>query len=556
MNIYKKGFSLLELILVLGVGTAIAFMKFQDMKREQENILANIIGSQIKQIGEATNRYISIRYNVISTLSSSNSQSSDPGPRTCSATGCEISYQTLVNEGLLPVSYTGINAQKSSYKIMLKRDGGSPNYVINGLVITTLPWSEGNRVRYDLLGRAMQAAGIDSGMTQSATVASGTAGQWTESQNSYSGINAAGLLAYRVGYDSSMYSVYLRRDGTLPMTGDLNMGGNDINNAGNITASGSGTFGGNLKATGTLTGSQLYTKNGYGEGLMLGGDGAGNDYELRLASNKPLTIWSYDTSKRPSDDTRLAVWGSQVNSGDLTVRADADGKTTGAITAAGNITAGNWLAAHNGYGDTIRIGGDAAGNDFDLAIGGGKPLNIQGQEDGTAYGTVQVRGEFNIADGVGMTRKEISLQRDGNITASGNITSNKTISGQYIQPISTVIAGEVCSPNGLISKNYEGKTLSCVSGKWELGSGITEYTVSISYPSNYTGNNYCPSNTALFAYYGTVGYKSGCRAKTQYYNGWVTPYQLSLHDSDSWGDNGGCTYYLYTIRNASKVKCG
>jgi hypothetical protein len=31
-------------------------------------------------------------------------------------------------------------------------------------------------------------------------------------------------MAYRVGYDSAMYSVYLRRDGH-PMTGDLNMGG-------------------------------------------------------------------------------------------------------------------------------------------------------------------------------------------------------------------------------------------------------------------------------------------------------------------------------------------
>ncbi|MCL6360115.1 hypothetical protein EXT49_08725 [Pectobacterium polaris] len=36
-----------------------------------------------------------------------------------------------------------------------KRSGITPNYVINGLIITTLPWSEGNRVRYDLLGRGM-----------------------------------------------------------------------------------------------------------------------------------------------------------------------------------------------------------------------------------------------------------------------------------------------------------------------------------------------------------------------------------------------------------------
>ena len=56
----KKGFSLLELILVLGVGTMVAFMKFQDMKNEQEQILANAVGQQMKQIGEEQSTVISI----------------------------------------------------------------------------------------------------------------------------------------------------------------------------------------------------------------------------------------------------------------------------------------------------------------------------------------------------------------------------------------------------------------------------------------------------------------------------------------------------------------
>ncbi len=101
--IKKKGFTLLEVTIVLGIGTLIAFMKFQDMRNDQEAVLADNVGTQIKQLGEAVNRYISIRYDKISTLSSSNNQSSDPGPRTCSAAGCEITYQTLINEGLLPV---------------------------------------------------------------------------------------------------------------------------------------------------------------------------------------------------------------------------------------------------------------------------------------------------------------------------------------------------------------------------------------------------------------------------------------------------------------------
>jgi hypothetical protein len=54
--------------------------------------------------------------------------------------------------------------------------------MVNGLITTTLPWSEGGKIRYDLLGKAMQEAGIDSGMTQSATVASGYGGRGKKHQ--------------------------------------------------------------------------------------------------------------------------------------------------------------------------------------------------------------------------------------------------------------------------------------------------------------------------------------------------------------------------------------
>lgn len=55
-----------------------------------------------------------------------------------------------------------------------------------------------------------------------------------------------------------MYSVYLRRDGKLPMTGALNMGANDINNAKNITTSDDGNFGRNINAGGEVTAHNEY----------------------------------------------------------------------------------------------------------------------------------------------------------------------------------------------------------------------------------------------------------------------------------------------------------
>ncbi|WP_117045864.1 prepilin-type N-terminal cleavage/methylation domain-containing protein, partial [Klebsiella pneumoniae] len=63
----RKGFSLLELVLVLGVGSMMAFMRFQDMKKEQQTMTANAVGQQMKQIGEAVNGYINIRYDKLST---------------------------------------------------------------------------------------------------------------------------------------------------------------------------------------------------------------------------------------------------------------------------------------------------------------------------------------------------------------------------------------------------------------------------------------------------------------------------------------------------------
>ncbi|EAA0682555.1 TPA: shufflon system plasmid conjugative transfer pilus tip adhesin PilV [Escherichia coli] len=328
--IKKKGFTLLEVTIVLGIGTLIAFMKFQDMRNDQEAVLADNVGTQIKQLGEAVNRYISIRYDKISTLSSSNNQSSDPGPRTCSAAGCEITYQTLINEGLLPVGYTGTNAQKASYKIVLKRSGTAPDYVINGLITTASPWEEGGRIRYDLLGKAVQAAGVDGGMSRNTKIASGYGGQWSENSNSYSNITGGGLLAYRVGYNSSMYSVYLRRDGTLPMTGDLNLGGKSIKNIKDMTASGTTTTGA-LKTTGNAS---------VASDLSVGGTSTLNG---PVNINNNLKVKS-DTYLNTLSTTGLAKFGSRIatnglNPNDLPA-GWAGGVRTYDLYASGNLTAG------------------------------------------------------------------------------------------------------------------------------------------------------------------------------------------------------------------------
>ncbi|CAH3794321.1 hypothetical protein AI2618V1_3244 [Serratia marcescens] len=425
----------------------VAFMKFQDMKASQEDFTAKTAGEQIRQIGEAVNGYINLRYDKLSTLTPSSSQSNDPGPRTCNTSECEITYQTLINEGLLPVSYSGINIYKSPYKILLKRGGTAPNYVINGLVVATTAWIEGGKTRYDLLGKAMQTAGIDSGMTQSTTVISGMQGQWQESSSNFSNITGSGLLGFRTGFNSTLYSIYLRRDGTLPMTGDLNMGGNNINNAKNITASGTGSFGGNITSGENINAAkEVIAHNGYGDTITLGGDAAGNDYEIRLGTAKPLTLYSpsagnYTTvlqvNRNAKIDQRLGLMGYDPNE---LPSGWGGGLRTLDVYAAGTVGAGSGGAV-NAYMNSS--GNIFASND----INAGHQVNAQ---------YVWASGNLNSN----------YVHSNGNIDANGRINA-----GEFVYINGQANIGWGCSPNGVVGRTPEGKVISCVNGVWSGSTG-------------------------------------------------------------------------------------
>ena len=142
----KKGFTLIELILVVSIGLAITFLSFQNMLKGQEDKQAKHMGEQIKQIANAANLYITNHYDVISSMSNSSGALLDPGPRTCysASLNCVITVKTLVNSGLLPSQYSEKNSFGSGYNIVLKRSGVAPYYNVNGMLMTDTPLIIGN----------------------------------------------------------------------------------------------------------------------------------------------------------------------------------------------------------------------------------------------------------------------------------------------------------------------------------------------------------------------------------------------------------------------------
>ena len=445
----KKGFSLLELTLVLGIGVAVAFIKFQDMKNEQENINADIAGQEIQRIGNAVNNYISLRYDKLSTLSNAAGNGTDPGPRTCSGSICTITYQTLINEGILPSGYVPKNSFSSTdYTIQLKRSGTSPNYVIDGVVLTNAAWVEGGRVRYDLLGKAMQSAGIDSATTKTTSQMNGFGGTWTLQQSDFSAINKQGLLGFRVGYNASLYSAYLRRDGTLPMTGNLDMGNQDIKNAKDITAAGNASFGGkgdfgsNITSGGNITAAgQVIAHNGYGDVITFGGDANNNDYEISLGSPKQLTIYSpsaanYTTVLQVNRNTKI---DQRLSTNGLDPNEMPPGFSAGGVRTVDVVATGSFYSI--------------------LA------------------GTTISEGKFGFY-----------ARQDGNVKASGNMTVDGRIkTGEYLEIGSVVTAGTSCSPAGLLGRDSTGQVLSCKGGIWspEMPVGIPQPWPSATIPAGW-----------------------------------------------------------------------
>ena len=587
------GFTLIELILVISVGLTISFLSFQQMVRSQENTQAKAVGEQIKQIGNSVNSYIAVHYDKLSSLSNSDGSTLDPGPRTCVAatSSCTITIPTLVNEGLLPQNYSSQNLFNSPYTIVLKRSGSSPYYNVAGLITTDNPWKgDSSSIRFDLLGKAMQEAGVDSGMTRDmASVLAGYKGLWSHNTTEFSNINKIGQLGFQVGYGSYSYSIYLRRDGTLPMTGDLNMGTKSINNAkdingsGNLTMAGTGNFGGEVNA-----------KNGYGDTISLGGDNYNNDYELRLNSPKPLVIYSpnsaqYSTVLRVNRNAvvyeRLATnamdpndlpagWGGGLRTLDVyasgTIATGSGGNLPSYMNSAGNIYASNSIATSGNanisgtltVGTNISTGGETYTGGwfrtrgdtgwYSEKWGGGWHMTdsswIRAYNGKNVYSSGQLRGG--------------SIQSDGDMNAAGNASVNGGVYTNYLQTNGRLSVGEFaqfngvanvgwgCSPSGLQGRDSSGALLSCVNGVWRKpGGGVgipyinTAANIQNKFPS---ATAYC--NGSDIAISGGVSCTSG--------NGYIWITQSLPSGNNGW--YGGCDQYEKTNGTARVdvyVKC-
>ena len=224
----NKGFSLVELILVLGLSSLIFIGVLSIEKKRTETLKSEAVGQQMKEVGEAFSNYVSDQRSVFLNNIPVNTSINFP-----LSVLQGVTSGVYIGKQYLPASFNTLNAFGTGYMLQVRNNGGSS---ITGLLITDAPViDESGSVRYDWLGYAARVAGAQSGMSFfSPTQVTGLNAGWSLPSSEYSTINAAGKLAYRTQSTGNNDDTYLRRDGLYPMTGNLNMGNNNIRDATDI----------------------------------------------------------------------------------------------------------------------------------------------------------------------------------------------------------------------------------------------------------------------------------------------------------------------------------
>lgn len=228
----SRGYTLLEMSLVLVIGTAlIATWAANEVgRRLDDNVRAQATAMKGPILG-AVNQYLTERY----------SELTKAGGGSIVGVGNPLrpTIAELRSLGMLkdPVKNTAFNG--GAYRIVVTQypmGCVAPNCNLDAILYVDRPITDWrNNIDYARLGLAVRTIGDDGAMSTAASPESfiGLAGKWSTTNPAGS---RPGLLAARTGYNSAMFSQFYRRDGSLPITGDVAASGYNINDAGRVNA--------------------------------------------------------------------------------------------------------------------------------------------------------------------------------------------------------------------------------------------------------------------------------------------------------------------------------
>lgn len=492
MKKYRQGGAafLLELSIVLIISSLAMAAELKQQRDQMIDARYKAQGDLMVTLNGGVNTYVANNY---AALVNGNAVSGYANPYA-------PTIAELVAQGLLPTGFSGTSMLGPAYAVTVSRvpSGCTPPACdISALTYINGSITDPSTGRVDVagLGTAALEMGGDAGYSDSIspTTILGIGGAFSL-PNPVSG-TPAGVLAIRTGYGSSSFAQFLRRDGTLPMTGTL--AALDINATGNIKATG------NLTANGTVSGATVNSSGDMNAGGTVSSMDVAASRNVTAGSNinaaqsistpgiveggRLVTATAgnaanpfYDVSgNHIAADSSLYSYGkicSQNSNGDCT-------GTGGTVIDGGNVTAGAQVTANTlyAYGPSYAIGG----------------LN--------SYSTV-----YNTSDSWAFAGYSGGW---GGNSAPGSAAGSVYVNDVYLRSVGRWASQVLTGANSLGANGYKVLDSSGLAMQWG-------YTSNHGWGPIYQGFNYCYAYTSVFVDVITTGRASGGADGHDYIGSW------------------------------------
>lgn len=273
----ESGFTLLEVIVALAVMTTglvlLNSLLVSSAERDRETLTAQ----HMKRVVDASERYI--KDNNAALIASATATAP-----------VVLTIATLKGASYLPSAFADNNAHQQSYQIrVLEPTAGQ----LSTLIVT----NGGEVMKEGSLRRVARQVGPEGGYVtaSSTTTATGAYGAWSMPLATYGASNGAGRLAAGLFFrDGQQVSDYIYRSAVAgrpelnTMNASINMAGNNVANAGQVTATGE-VQGATVRATGRLYADEYVM---FGKVEASGGSCSPNGLMARVSSGRPLACVS------------------------------------------------------------------------------------------------------------------------------------------------------------------------------------------------------------------------------------------------------------------------
>ncbi|TES62208.1 hypothetical protein E2P84_42395 [Burkholderia cepacia] len=249
----QAGYLLMELSLTLAVASIIQASQLSQVNSAIEQSFGVETGHYLANLQAGMNQYIMSNWGALSTGAAVGN-----GTITV-ANAYQPTLAELIQLGYMPQSTNPISPLGLQFvsKITPQNCPGN-SCTLYGLAYSTTPFTDGSGLRTDVLGAAVQAVGVDAGMSYAATpgVMTGFANSWGNAVANPVPGNPAGILAVKLGTTSGLGNLLNQlywRVGDHNLTGPMDANGQNINNVANLNATGDVRAGGTVAAGGAVT---------------------------------------------------------------------------------------------------------------------------------------------------------------------------------------------------------------------------------------------------------------------------------------------------------------